>query len=494
MDQGVGLAGVVSGQRRRWDLQHERIINGTSVPGPSDPTPNTHSWTQCPSPQTMSATIDTTQYPNGPLSLALSASDAASPANVASPATTLEVDNAPVAVSLTGPADAPSTAGTQYVTATATAGPSGVSGIYCSLDGGAITRYSGASAEIAVSGVGSHQVSCYAQNSALAPNGALASSPTETFDMSIRQPTTAAISFSSIADALRCHTATVKVRVPGKARAVTRHGKKILIPGRPHVVKRHVTRCHARMARRKTTVIEKRHGKLVKVTKIKWVPLLPHAVEQTTRRVGYGRSSTVSGYLELTSGVVLSGRVLQILAAPDNGLQQFVPIASVTTGSDGIWTAAVPGGPSRLIEAVYTGDSTTEPATSAAVKLIVPARIAMSIRPRVLPWSKTVTISGQLQGGYVPPDGVALRLLIRYPDSPQPSLLLALRTNPQGAFRIRWSYRSGHGVASYPMWISTTATESDYPFAAASTRHIIVTFGRPTPHRRRHRARHRRKR
>jgi hypothetical protein len=313
--------------------------------------------------------------------------------------------------------------------------------------------------------------------------------------MTIRQPTTAAISFSSIADALRCHTATVKVRVPGKARTVTRHGKKILIPGRPHVVKRHVTRCHTRMARRKITVIETRHGKPVKVTKIKWVPLLPHTVEQTTRRVGHGRSSTVSGYLELTDGVVLSGRVVQILAAPDNGLQQFVPMASVTTGSNGIWTAAVPSGPSRLIEAVFAGDSTTEPVTSAAVKLIVPARIAMSIRPRVLPWSNAITIRGRLQGGYVPPDGVALRLLIRYPDSPQPSLLLALRTNPQGGFAPRWSFHAGRGVASYPMWISTTATESDYPFAAASTRHIIVTFGRPTPHhRRRHRARRRRKR
>lgn len=90
------------------------------------------------------ATIDTTQYANGPLSLTLSASDAASPANVSSPSTTLKVDNAPVTVSLTGPADAPSTAGTQYVTATA--GPSGVSAIYCSLDGGAMTEHPGASA------------------------------------------------------------------------------------------------------------------------------------------------------------------------------------------------------------------------------------------------------------------------------------------------------------------------------------------------------------
>src|ERR1039458_2782372 len=91
------------------------IVNGVSMQGPYDPAPNTHSWTQCPSPQTMGQTIDTTSYANGPLSLTLSASDAASPANVSSPFTTLEVDNTGVALSLTGPSDALSTAGTQYV-------------------------------------------------------------------------------------------------------------------------------------------------------------------------------------------------------------------------------------------------------------------------------------------------------------------------------------------------------------------------------------------
>ena len=39
-------------------------------------------------------------------------------------------------VSLSGPTDAPSTAGTQYVTASAAGSPSGIDGIACSVDGG----------------------------------------------------------------------------------------------------------------------------------------------------------------------------------------------------------------------------------------------------------------------------------------------------------------------------------------------------------------------
>jgi len=439
------------------------IINGVSVQGPYDPAPNTHSWTQCPSPQTMGQTIDTTQYGNGALSLVLSASDAASPANVSSPSTTLQVDNTGVALSLTGPWDALSTAGTQYVSATATAGPSGVAAIYCSVDSGSYASYSGASAQIPVSGIGSHQVSCYAQNNAIDTNGRPASSPAETFEMLIRQPTASAISFSRIADALRCHSTTIKVHVKRKPRTITRHGKKVRVPGRTRVVKRRVRRCHARTVRRKVTVIVKRHGKPVKV----------------------------SGYLELANGTALGGHQVEVLSAPDNGLGQFTPMASVITGPNGTWTAKVPPGPSRLIEAAYGGDATTEPMTSAIVKLIVPARIAMSISPRVLPWSATSTIRGQLQGGYVPPDGVALRLLVRYPGSRRGSPLLALRTNARGAFRIKWSFYSGRGVATYPLWIATTATESDYPFAASAGRRISVTFGRPTPaHRHRRHRRH----
>jgi hypothetical protein len=134
-----------------------------------------------------------------------------------------------------------------------------------------------------------------------------------------------------------------------------------------------------------------------------------------------------------------------------------------------------------LIRAVYPGSPTVLPATGDAT-LSVPPRIVVAIGPRRLPWAGTLTIRGHLAGGYIPSDGVALRLLVRYPGSRRASSLLALRTTARGAFVIHWSYNGGHGVASYPFWVATTATETDYPFAAGGSRHTVVTFGVPTPH------------
>jgi hypothetical protein len=454
------------------------VVNGASVQGPYDPTRNTHSWTQCPSPQTMGMTVDTTQYANGPLSLVLSASDAASPANLSSLSTTLHVDNTPVTLSLTGPSDAPSTAGTQYVSAAATAGPSGVSAIYCSEDGSAYTQHPGARAEIPVSGIGSHQISCYAQNTSIDPDGRPASSPTQAFEMSIRQPTAAVISFSRIANALRCHGATVKIHVPGRPRTVIRHGRKVLIPGRGHVVKRRVTQCHARTVKRKVTVIVKRHGRPVKITKVRRVALLPHTVQKATRRVRHGKATTVSGYLETASGIPLAGRPVALLAAPDNGLGRFAPIAIVLTSSKGTWTARIPPGPSRLIESFYAGDGTTEPVASTIVKEVVPARVKIKITPRIVPWGSVIRITGRVLGGYVPTNSNLLRLNVGIGRIGHIEGLPDIQ--PEGTFSIVWKFNAGAGVVR-PWFAVSTLSESAFPYAPASSNRVIVTLGEPTP-------------
>jgi hypothetical protein len=402
-------------------------------------------------------------------------------------------------VTLSGPSDAASTGGTQYVTATGSAGPSGVAGIYCTVDGSGVQSYAENPAQIPVSGLGSHQVGCYARNHAVNANGATATSPTETFDVSIREPTAAAITFARIADALRCRQITQKVTRPGRLHPVRRHGKTIRVRGPQRHVLRRVQRCHARTKVRTVSVVLKRHGKPVlrhgrpvHVKRRERVVVLPHTVNKPTRRIRHGRATTVSGVLELANGTALGGQTVQVLAAPNDNALRFHLIRTVTTNVDGEWTAKVGPGPSRLIEALYPGTVTTEPVLTPTVRLSVPARIALSISPRVLPWSHKIRISGRLVGGYVPGDGVALRLLVRYPGAKRPSPLLALRTNRHGRFSFTWTYHSGRGVATYPYSIATTAAESDYPFGAASSHAIRVTFGKATLRSRRHRGTHRR--
>ncbi len=207
--------------------------------------------------------------------------------------------------------------------------------------------------------------------------------------------------------------------------------------------------------------------------------LLPHAVNKPTRRIGHGKATTVNGFVGLADGTALAGQTVDVYSSPDDNAPRFRLMRTVTTDASGEWTAKVPAGPSRLIEAVYPGNGTTEPATSSTVKLVVPARIAMSISPRVVPWSKRITISGRLVGGWVPRDGVALRLRVPYPGGR--SLQEPFRTNSHGEFSFQWTYGSGRGVVSYRFVVATTATESDYPWAAAVSRAVRVTFGRPTP-------------
>jgi hypothetical protein len=472
----------------------QTTVNGHAANSYTDPSPDTSQWTQCPNNE-INASVDTTAYPDGSGSVVLtySASNAAGAASTISKP--FNVDNETPSVSLSAPTDTASASGNQAVTAVASGGPSGIAAIYCSVDGGSTQTYDGATAQIPVAGIGGHSVSCSARNNAVNASGVTASSPTATLNLSIRQPTASAITFARIADALQCRTAVHRVKVAGRVRTVRRHGKRVRVRGPARTVRRKVRKCHARTVVRTVRVVLKRHGrpvlrhgKPVYVKRRVRRVLLPHAVNKPARRVRHGKPTTVNGFVGLADGTALAGQTVDVYSSPDDNAPRFRVMRMVTTNASGEWTAKVPAGPSRLIEAVYPGNATTEPAGSSTVKLTVPARIAVHISPRVVPWSRKITISGRLVGGWVPRDGVALRLRVPYPGGR--SLQEPFRTNSRGEFSFQWTYGSGRGVASYRFVVATTATESDYPWAAAVSQAIRVTFGRPTPRTRRHR-RHR---
>ena len=111
-------------------------------------------WHQCAA-APISQPVDTTRYGQGALPLTLSTNDAAGvPASLSK---TVYIDNSIPTIALSGPVDAPSTAGTQYISATAGGSPSGIADIVCSVDGGPAQTYSGASAQVPVSGIGPHR-------------------------------------------------------------------------------------------------------------------------------------------------------------------------------------------------------------------------------------------------------------------------------------------------------------------------------------------------
>ena len=158
-------------------------VNGHPLSSYTDSSPDTSQWMQCPN-QEIDGSVDTTSYPNGAgaVTLIYSAANAAGALSTVSKA--FNVDNVTPSVSLSAPADTASSSGDQTVTAVASGGPSGISAIFCSVDGASTQTYDGATAQVPVAGIGSHEVSCYARNNAVNASGVTAISPTTTLDLS----------------------------------------------------------------------------------------------------------------------------------------------------------------------------------------------------------------------------------------------------------------------------------------------------------------------
>lgn len=515
----AGSLGTASGWARGWwpvafsadgptgACQLAASLGGVSVSQPVNEPQSQTTWHQC-SAGAFSQSFNTASVPSGAsVPLVMWARDAAydyqAGAYLSGSVTkNVNIDNAPVGISLSGPTDAPSTAGVQHVSATATAGQSGVQGITCTVDGAPAQSYAGASAQVPVSGIGSHTVRCAADNNAVDASGNHGWSSWASWTMTIRQPTVSGIGFSKLVDAMLCRRVRERVTVPARWVTVVVHHKPVRFKDRAHRRTVTVARCHPRIARRRiivwATVV--RHGKRIRVAHRKTVRVvvMPHVVTRSIERIAHGRATTVAGWLGMPDGTALAGQTVQVMTAPDNGLGAFSPAAAAVTAANGSWVAKLPAGPSRIVEAVYGGDGTLEPSNSSQVHVVVPAKVRLiSVSPRHVAWGGTVRIVGQLVGGYLPPGGALVRLRLGQGAG---YTTYGVQEHVTGNGRFATTYTFGAGLPSVhqTFWfqIASLPMGGDYPWAPADSRKLdVVVGGHPAPppaRPRRHRHRRRR--
>jgi hypothetical protein len=453
-------------------------FGGSHLPGTTS-VRDTSRWQQCLAGPVIDEIV-TQDYPQGANTLYLSAWDAAG--QTVGQTRAVYVDNQPPTVSLSGPTDAASTAGTQYVIARASAGPSGVSGIACRVDSARVTWYPARTASIPVSGIGRHTVLCLAQSNAVNSSGQRATSAPATFPMKIGQPTISAIAFTRLVNGLRCRRATERVRVPAHWVRIHRGGRSVRVHRAAKTRLVHVRRCHVRTQRRRVAIwiTVRRHGHKVRIRehKLVRVVLRPHRVISTRKFVRHGHGTTVSGWLGTAAGVALGGQTVNVLTAPQDGRSGFSLAATVMSGADGGWTARIPAGPSRLITATFGGGPTTQASFAAPVQMLVPAKVKLlRVSPRQVAWGGTVRLTGQLAGGYLPPGGALVRLRIGLGRT---FITYGVHEHVGGSGRFRTSYTFGAGdprvyrtywfqIASLPM--------GNYPYAPSSSRRTSVTVG-----------------
>ena len=110
--EGAGLPASARATRRACVPLGIAVDGEWLVPPYIEPARDRSSFTQCHGSQ-LPALLDTTRYPNGGVPLQFGAMNAAGVSSA--PAKTMLVDNAPVTLQLSGRTDAPSTAGTQYI-------------------------------------------------------------------------------------------------------------------------------------------------------------------------------------------------------------------------------------------------------------------------------------------------------------------------------------------------------------------------------------------
>ena len=290
------------------------------------------------------------------------------------------------------------------------------------------------------------------------------------FSMSIRVPTISGIAFTAIADRLRCHRVQKRIRVPARTVIVRRHHKRVRVRRPAHTKIVHVTKCHPRtiIKHRIVIVTIHRHGKKVRVRRRKTIHVivLPHPVLKLKRRVAFGHGTTVSGWLGTYDGVALAGQAVEVLSAPDNGGGSFTPVAWATTASNGGWSAQIPAGPSRLIEADYGGAANVEPSLSGQVTETVPAKVKLlRIVPRRVAWGKTVRITGQLVGGYLPSGGALVRLRIGL-GSARTTYGVQEHVTGNGRFSTTYTFGAGDPRVHRSYWFQlATLPMGNYPFA-----------------------------
>lgn len=447
-------------------------VNGAAVARGPSYTPHTGSWTQCGEGagklggsgiNSVSYAIDTTVRPNGPLSVKYGASDAAQPANVAVRTYVMSVDNSPVSLSLSGPTQALTTSGPQYVTASASAGPSGIAGIWCSLDGTALPVHRAATARLEVSAPGLNKLSCFARNNAVNSSGATAQSPLETWTVDIRQPSVSLISLLHVADGLRCRRKELRIRVPAHwtSERIRGHSVRVWVPAQTRRVR--IEHCHPRIR----IVTVNRNGQTVRQRVVE----LPHRVSGSRARLRFGARPTISGWLGRPNGDALAGQPVEVMAAPANGSGHFRLVRTVRTAGNGTWAARLRAGPSRVIEAIYSGNSQSAPTISNAARVNVRARPLLRVEPRHTHWGDTIRISGGLRGGYIPPSGELVVLKIGWRGGS--AEIGHVYTNEAGGFSVNYTFLRGTGSESYRIW-GQTVRESDYPFTPARTKRIRI--------------------
>ncbi len=190
----------------------------------------------------------------------------------------------------------------------------------------------------------------------------------------------------------------------------------------------------------------------------------------TTR---YGRAQSIVGRLSAPGGAPISAAQVEARALPAYPGARPVLLPQARTAADGSFSLRLPAVlPSCAVLITYRahlGDHLAS--ASRTLRLNVHAALALTISPRTASVGRTIFFGGRLLGRPVPRDGKQLVLEARSPGASWIEFEV-VRTDSRGRYRAAYRFKFP-GPARYEFRVRSEP-ESDYPFAAGSSRVLSV--------------------
>jgi hypothetical protein len=181
------------------------------------------------------------------------------------------------------------------------------------------------------------------------------------------------------------------------------------------------------------------------------------------------RALRMSGRLLNAQGLPIAGATLDVLQQDSGATLELVGHAR--TGADGTFVAAVPAGPSRMIEIGYRAFSADGGyAASARLHESVRAGVQLAVSPHRTGSEGTIALSGRVLGP-IPPQGVVIELLVHYRGRWEP--FRDPRTNSRGRFHVVYQFQGG--IGRFPFRALVFGSQGDFPFAPGESRTVDVT-------------------
>lgn len=197
----------------------------------------------------------------------------------------------------------------------------------------------------------------------------------------------------------------------------------------------------------------------------------------TTRRVPYGHSISYSGRLALASGSPLAGAAVDVVERFATGSTVAMRTSTVRTGVDGTFTTRLGPGPSRRIEAVFSGNRTLTRAAGGAVALDVLTGLRLRASTSSAPiGGPPVVFSGRLSAAdaSIPASGRPIELQFRYPGS-EWSEFRTVRADRNGRFQYSYRFSDDDSRGIRFQFRAYAPAEDNWPYEPATSRPVFVT-------------------